>query len=52
MQALTKVSTDLAEQTVNPFTSLNYTNGYFPVNTSVVANGAGASYDSKYYITK
>ena len=52
MQSLTKTTTDKDEQTVNPFTSLNYTTGYFPVNTSVVTNGAGASYDTKYYITR
>ena len=50
MQSLTKTTTDKDEQTVNPFTSLNYTTGYFPVNTSVVTNGAGASYETKYFI--
>ena len=34
----------------NPFTSLNYTTGYFPVKSSVVTNGAGASYETKYFI--
>ena len=52
MQSLTKTTTDKDEQTVNPFTSMNYTTGYFPVNASVVTNGAGASYDTKYYITR
>ena len=50
MQSLTKTTTDKDEQTVNPFTSMNYTTGYFPVNTSVVTNGAGASYETKYFI--
>ena len=52
MQSLTKAGTDIVEQTVNPFTSLNYATGYFPVDDEVVINGAGASYDTKYYITK
>ena len=52
MQSLTKTVTDKDEQTVNPFTSLNYTTGYFPIDASVVTNGAGASYDTKYYITR
>lgn len=30
-----------------PFSSTNTTTGYFPINTSVVTNGAGASYDTK-----
>jgi hypothetical protein len=30
-----------------PFTSVDTATGYFPVNTSVVTNGAGASYDTK-----
>ena len=34
----------------NPFTSLNYATGYFPVNPAVVTNGAGASYETKYFI--
>lgn len=50
MQALTKTTTDKDEQTVNPFTSMNYTTGYFPVDASVVTNGAGASYETKYFI--
>ena len=50
MQSLTKTTTDKDEQTVNPFTSLNYTTGYFPVKSSVVTNGAGASYETKYFI--
>ena len=52
MQSLTKTTTDKDEQTVNPFTSMNYTTGYFPINSTVVTNGAGASYDTKYYITR
>lgn len=52
MQSLTKTATDVVEQTVNPFTSLNYTTGYFPVDASVVTNGAGASYETKYYIAR
>ncbi len=31
----------------SPFVSANTETGYFPVNTSVVTNGAGASYDTK-----
>ncbi len=31
----------------SPFTSVDTTNGYFPVNTTVVTNGAGASYTTK-----
>ena len=46
------VVTAETEDKPNPFTSLNYTTGYFPVNTSVVTNGAGASYDTKYYIAR
>lgn len=38
-------------QTVDPFTAKDYVNGYFPVNTDVVKNGAGASYDTKKYCT-
>ena len=30
-----------------PFTSVDTATGYFPVNTTVVTNGAGASYDTK-----
>lgn len=36
-------------QTVDPFTTKDYVNGYFPINTTVVTNGAGASYDTKGY---
>ncbi len=35
-----------------PFTSENIETGYFPINTSVVTNGAGADYDTKYWIRK
>ena len=35
-----------------PFTSENTETGYFPINTSVVTNGAGADYDTKYWIRK
>ena len=52
MYSLKKAETDIVEQTDNPFTSLNYINGYFPVKTSVVTNGAGASYDTKYFVVK
>lgn len=31
----------------SPFASANIETGYFPVNTSVVTNGAGASYETK-----
>ena len=34
-----------------PITIGSTTPGYFPVNTAVVTNGAGASYDTKYWIT-
>lgn len=40
--------------TTSPFSSVDTTNGYFPINTSVVtgnAAGAGASYDTKYWRT-
>ena len=36
----------------NPFTSENIETGYFPINTSVVTNGAGADYDTKYWVVK
>ena len=52
MSSLTKVGTDIVGKTVNPFTSLNYTTGYFPVDATVVTNGAGASYDTKYFVVK
>ena len=35
----------------SPFTSVNTTTGYFPVNTTVVTNGAGASYSTKLWKT-
>lgn len=31
----------------SPFASANIETGYFPINTSVVTNGAGASYETK-----
>ena len=34
-----------------PITIGSTTPGYYPVNTAVVTNGAGASYDTKYWIT-
>ena len=34
-----------------PFTSVDTTTGYFPVNTTVVTNGAGASYSTKLWKT-
>ena len=34
-----------------PITIDSTTPGYFPINTAVVTNGAGASYDTKYWIT-
>ena len=46
------VVTAETEDKPNPFTSLNYTTGYFPINSTVVTNGAGASYDTKYYIAR
>ena len=53
-EAFKPASTDVVvtERTdLNPFTPLmNYATGYFPVNTSVVTNGAGASYETKYFI--
>lgn len=36
----------------SPYASENTTTGYFPVNTSVVTNGAGADYDTKYWVEK
>ena len=44
------VVTAETEDKPNPFTSMNYTTGYFPVDASVVTNGAGASYETKYFI--
>ena len=35
-----------------PFVSENTATGYFPINTSVVTNGAGADYDTKYWVQK
>lgn len=52
-EAFKPASTDVVvtEKTdLNPFTSLNYTTGYFHVDASVVTNGAGASYETKYFI--
>ena len=54
-EAFKPASTDVVvtaetEDKPNPFTSLNYTTGYFPVDASVVTNGAGASYETKYFI--
>ena len=37
------------EGNVSPFSDTDTSNGYFPVNTSVVTNGAGADYTSKYW---
>lgn len=36
----------------NPYQSENIETGYFPINTSVVTNGAGADYDTKYWVVK
>ena len=36
----------------SPYASENTATGYFPVNTSVVTNGAGADYDTKYWVEK
>lgn len=36
---------------VDPFTTKDYVNGYFPVDRTKVTNGAGASYDTKKYCT-
>ena len=36
----------------NPYQLENIETGYFPINTSVVTNGAGADYDTKYWIRK
>ena len=50
--ALTAASSDVfTDQVTNPFSSMNYETGYFPVNASVVTNGAGASYSTKYYFS-
>jgi len=35
----------------SPFSSVDVTTGYFPVNTTVVTNGAGASYETKLWNT-
>ena len=37
------------EGNVSPFSDTDTSNGYFPVNTTVVTNGAGADYTSKYW---
>ena len=34
----------------SPYLSEDTANGYFPINTAVVTNGAGADYDTKYWI--
>ena len=39
------------EGNVSPFSDTDTSNGYFPVNTSVVTNGAGADYTSKNWRT-
>jgi len=39
------------EKNVSPFSSTNTATGYFPIDTSVVTNGAGASYDTKLWTT-
>lgn len=50
--ALTAASSDVfTDQVINPFSSMNYETGYFPVDASVVTNGAGASYSTKYYFS-
>ena len=35
----------------SPFSSTNTSTGYFPINDSVVTNGAGADYTTKYWTT-
>lgn len=50
-QAWSMIGTNTAGQTVDPFTVKDYVNGYFPIKTDVVKNGAGASYDTKKYCT-
>jgi hypothetical protein len=37
---------------VDPFKAYSVENGYFPVNPDQVINGAGATYDAKYFISK
>lgn len=50
--ALNAASSDVfTDPQTNPFSAMNYTTGYFPVNASVVTNGAGASYSTKYYFS-
>jgi hypothetical protein len=50
--ALNAASSDVfTDQVTNPFSSMNYETGYFPVDASVVTNGAGASYSTKYYFS-
>jgi hypothetical protein len=50
--ALNAASSDVfTDQVTNPFSSMNYETGYFPVEASVVTNGAGASYSTKYYFS-
>ena len=43
---------NVSDAAVAPFTSENIETGYFPINTSVVTNGAGADYDTKYWVVK
>ena len=48
---LKTVKTDRVRR-VNPFNAYSVETGYFPVNPDQVINGAGATYDTKYFITK
>lgn len=41
------IGSNLFKLTATPFTTVNTTIGYFPVDTSVVTNGAGATYETK-----
>ena len=43
---------NVVNATESPYTSENTATGYFPINTSVVTNGAGADYDTKYWVEK
>lgn len=50
---LTAAATDVfTDPAANPFSATDYATGYFPANLAVVTNGAGASYDTKYYFSQ
>ena len=46
-----KASGNVFTQSTSPFSSTNTATGYFPINDTVVTNGAGADYSTKYWTT-